>query len=85
MGGVTGGRAIDVLTFTDARRNLKAVMDRVTEDCAPVVITRQGAEAVVMVALSDWTAIQETMHLLSTPANAERLTQAMAELDAGWS
>jgi len=74
-----------VLTFTETRRNLTVVMDRVIEDRAPVMVTRQGAEAVVMVALSDWTAIQETMHLLSTSANAARLIRAMAELDAGWS
>lgn len=76
---------MDVLTFTETRRNLTVVMDRVIEDRAPVMVTRQGAEAVVMVALSDWTAIQETMHLLSTSANAARLIRAMAELDAGWS
>jgi antitoxin YefM len=75
--------AMDVITFTDTRQNLKDVMDRVTDDHAPVVVTRQKAEAVVMVALSDWNAIQETMHLLSTPANAARLTAGIAELDAG--
>ncbi len=74
---------MDVMTFTETRRNLKAVMDRVTEDREPVVVTRQGAEPVVIVALSDWDSIQETMYLLSTPANATRLRRAMAELDAG--
>ena len=40
---------MDVLTFTDTRANLKEVMDRVVKDHAPVVVTRQRAEAVVMV------------------------------------
>lgn len=74
---------MDVVTFTDTRQNLKDVMDRVTDDHTPVVVTRQKAESVVMVSLSDWNAIQETMHLLSTPANAARLTDAIAQLDAG--
>ena len=74
---------MDVLTFTDTRAKLKDVMDRVVEDRAPVVITRQKAESVVMVSLADWNAMEETMHLLSTPANASRLLAAIDELDAG--
>ena len=74
---------MNVLSFTDTRARLKAVMDRVVADRSPVVITRQKAEAVVMVSLSDWNSMQETMHLLSTSANAARLSAAISELDAG--
>lgn len=74
---------MDVLTFTDTRANLKEVMDRVVADHAPVIVTRQTAEPIVMVSLEDWKSIEATMHLLSTPANAGRLTAAIAELDAG--
>lgn len=74
---------MNVLSYSDTRANLKDVMDRVVQDKAPVVITRQKAEAVVMVSLADWNAMEETLHLLSAPANAARLREAMAELDAG--
>jgi len=74
---------MDVLTYSDTRANLKDVMDRVVEDRAPVIITRQKAEAVVMVSLADWNAMEETLHLLSTPVNAERLRASVRELDAG--
>jgi antitoxin YefM len=74
---------MDVLTYSDTRANLKEIMDRVVDDHRPVVITRQKAEAVVMISLADWTAIEETMHLLSSAKNAERLRSAIAELDAG--
>ena len=74
---------MDVLTYSDTRANLKDVMDRVVEDRAPVIITRQKAEAVVMVSLADWNAMEETLHLLSTPGNAERLRASVRELDAG--
>jgi antitoxin YefM len=72
---------MDVVSFSDARANLKGVMDRVVGDRTHVVITRQKAEAVVMVSLSDWNAMAETMHLLSTGKNAERLRQSIRELD----
>jgi antitoxin YefM len=74
---------MNVLTYSDTRANLKDVMDRVVEDRAPVVITRQKAEAVVMVSLADWNAMEETLHLLSSKTNAERLRAAIQELDAG--
>jgi len=58
-------------------------MDRVVEDHAPVLVTRQKAEAIVMVSLTDWNSMEETMHLLSSPRNATRLLESIAELDAG--
>jgi antitoxin YefM len=74
---------MDVLTFTDTRANLKEVMDKVVKDHAPVVVTRQKSEAVVMVSLADWHAMEETAHLLSSPANAIRLREAIAQLEGG--
>ena len=74
---------MDVISYSDTRANLKEVMDRVVEDRAPVVITRQKAEAVIMVSLADWNAMEETLHLLSSPVNARRLREAIAQLDAG--
>src|SRR5579864_1182644 len=74
---------MDVLTYSDTRAKLKEVMDRVVQDRRPVVITRQRAEAVVMVSLADWNAMEETLHLLSSHENAERLHEAIRELNAG--
>jgi antitoxin YefM len=73
---------MEVLTYSDARANLKEVMDRVVENHRPVVISRRKAEAVVMVSLADWAAIEETMHLVSRPKNASRLHAAIAQLGA---
>jgi antitoxin YefM len=76
-------RVMDVLTYTDARANLKDVMDRVVEDKTQVVVTRQKAGSVVVMSLEDWNAIEETLHLLSTSANADRLRESIAAADAG--
>jgi antitoxin YefM len=73
---------MNVVSYTDARANLKRVMDHVTVDKTQVVVTRQQAEAVVMVSLSDWNAMEDTLHLLSTRANADRLRDSIAALDA---
>jgi len=74
---------MDVRTYSHARANLKEIMDRVVADRAPVVITRQKAEAVVMVSLSDSNAMEETWRLASSPANASRLKEAIQQLEAG--
>ena len=73
---------MDVISYTDTRERLKDVMDRVVENHEPVVISRQKAESVVMVSLADWHAIEETMHLLSSANNAQRLKAAIEELNA---
>ena len=73
---------MDVLTYSDTRARLKAVMDRVVRDRTPVVVARKRGESVVMVSLADWSAMEETLHLVSSPANAQRLAAAIGQLDA---
>ena len=74
---------MQVFTYSDARAKLKELMDRVVDDMTQIVITRQKAESVVMLSLEDWNAISETMHLLSSPKNAERLHASIRQLDEG--
>jgi antitoxin YefM len=74
---------MDVVSYSEARAQLKQVMDRVVADHTPVVISRQRAESVVMVSLADWNAMEETLHLPSSDANARRLRAAVSQLDAG--
>jgi antitoxin YefM len=74
---------MSVLSYSEVRASFKEVMDRVVADRSEVIITRQRGDAVVMLALSDWTAIQETLNLLSSSRNAARLRDAIDELDVG--
>jgi antitoxin YefM len=74
---------VDVINYSDARQNLKGVMDRVVADMTEIVVTRRKGDAVVMVSLEEWNSINETLHLLSSPKNAERLLSAIHQLEAG--
>jgi antitoxin YefM len=74
---------MDSLSFSEARANLKAVMDKAVADRAPVAITRQRGEGVVMISQSEWNSIDETLYLLKSPKNAERLLEAVRGLEAG--
>lgn len=73
---------MDIMTYSDARAQLKGVMDRAIHDKQEVVVTRKKGESVVVVSLDTWNAITETLHLLSTPQNASRLRASIAQLDA---
>jgi antitoxin YefM len=74
---------MDVIKLANTPADLDKVMDRVVEDHTPVVVAREKAEAVVLVSLADWNAMEETAHLLSSPANAERLRRAIGQLESG--
>ena len=71
------------ITYTAARENLATTMDRVCQDRAPVVITRNRDQAVVMLSLDESEALEETAHLLRSPANARRLLTAIHQLESG--
>lgn len=74
---------MEVISYTAARQNLAETMNKVIEDHDTVIITRQKAGAVVMMSLEDFNSMHETMYLLSSPANAAHLRQALADIEAG--
>ena len=74
---------MDAITYSSARANLASTMDRVCSDHEPLIITRNGEKAVVMLSLEDYKALEETAYLLHSPANARRLLSSIAQLNAG--
>lgn len=67
----------DAISITEARANLKKVIDSVIDDHAPVAITRRGAGAAVVMGMDDYNGLLETVHLLSSPKGAARLLRAV--------
>ncbi|HET6410249.1 MAG TPA: type II toxin-antitoxin system prevent-host-death family antitoxin [Chthoniobacteraceae bacterium] len=74
---------MEAISYTAARENLAATMDKVCEDHEPVVITRKREQSVVMLSLEDFEALEETAHLLRSPANARRLLESIHALEGG--
>ena len=74
---------MDTVTYSTARANLADTMDRVCEDHEPIIITRNGEQAVVMMSLEDFKALEETSYLLRSPKNARRLLESIAALESG--
>jgi antitoxin YefM len=74
---------MNILSYSEARANLKKTMDEVCEDHSPAVITRQGGEAVVIMSLADYESMEETLYLLGSANNASRLLSSVAQIKAG--
>jgi antitoxin YefM len=70
-------------TFSDARANLARTWDQVIDDAEPILLTRVGSEPVVMISLSEYESMRETMYLRRSPRMAERIDTAIARFDAG--
>jgi antitoxin YefM len=65
-------------TYTHARANFAKLCDAAAEDREVVIIRRRDAEDVALIAADELSSLQETAHLLRSPANAARLLTALA-------
>ena len=72
-----------IISYSEARNSLKAVLDGVADDQDITVINRRdGSDAVVM-SLDHYQSVMETLHLMASPANAAKLAKAIAQDKAG--
>ncbi len=75
-----------VVTYSHARNALKSVLDDVLQDADMTIISRRDAEGdAVVMSLDYYNSLMETLHLLSTPANAAALARAIQQDRAGQS
>ena len=74
---------MQAISYSEARHDLKNVMDDACSNHEPILITRRKGESVVLVSLEDYESILESEYLLSSPANASRLLQSLKEAQSG--
>lgn len=74
---------MDAITYSHFRSQLSGVLDKVNDDHTPILITRQNGRPAVVMSLEDFQAYEETAYLMASPKNAERLNQAIAEINKG--
>ncbi len=70
---------MNTITINQAEASLRDVIQQIINDVEPTIVTMETGESVVMLSLDEYNAWQETLYLLSTPANAEQLVQSIAE------
>ncbi|MEI7842048.1 MAG: type II toxin-antitoxin system prevent-host-death family antitoxin [Gallionellaceae bacterium] len=73
---------MEAVTYSHTRQHLAEIMNKVSDDRAPVLITRQSGNPVVMMSLQDFNALEETAYLLRSPKNAKYLMESIEQLVA---
>ena len=72
-----------VVNFSEARNNLKFVLDRVSDDADYTIITRRDSDDAVVMSLDTFNSYMETFHLLRSPANAAHLAKSIEQYQSG--
>ena len=70
---------MDVVTYSELRRNLKTYMDKVYYDYEPLIIARKNAENLVLLSVHEYNSLVETDYLLRNEANAEHLKKSIKQ------
>jgi antitoxin YefM len=70
-------------TYSSLREKLASYLDQVTDDREVVIVRRRGARDVALISAHELAGLLETAHLLSSPKNAARLRQSIAEMERG--
>jgi antitoxin YefM len=69
--------------FTEFRTELKKYLDKVENNHETLVIKRKSGKGTVMISLDEYNSIMETVHLLSSKRNADRLYESIQQIKKG--
>ena len=69
--------------YTEFRTGLKKFLDKVEEDNETLIIKRGTGKGTVLLSLDEYNSIMETVHLLSSKANADRLFESIQQMKDG--
>jgi antitoxin YefM len=70
-----------VVNFSEARNNLKSILDQVTDDADYTVISRRDSSDAIVMSLDTYNSLMETFHLLKTPANVAHLMKSINQFN----
>jgi antitoxin YefM len=69
--------------YTEFRTRLKKFLDNVEENNETLIIKRGAGKGAVMISLDEYNSIMETLHLLSSKKNADRLYESIDQMKKG--
>jgi antitoxin YefM len=69
--------------YTEFRKDLKEYLDAVEENQETLIIKRGSGKGAVLISLEEYNSIMETLHLLSSQKNAQRLFESMEQMRSG--
>ena len=69
--------------YSEFRTQLKKYLDNVEENNEILIIKRGSGKGTVMISLDEYNSIMETVHLLSSKSNADRIYESMQQMKEG--
>ncbi|CAN5175920.1 hypothetical protein BH10PSE6_BH10PSE6_59660 [soil metagenome] len=76
-------RSMDTVSYGRSRQALDRLMDKVSDDRAPLIVKRPGKRPVVVMDLEEYRGMEETIYLMRSPANVRRLLRSVQAADRG--
>lgn len=71
------------VNYTNLRDNMKAYMDRVTDDYETMIVTRKDNKNVVMISEETYNNLMENVYVMGNKANYDWLMESKAQLEKG--
>lgn len=71
------------VNYTNLRENMKAYMDKVTDDYETMIVTRKDNKNVVMISEEAYNNLIENVHVMGNKANYDWLMESKAQLEKG--
>lgn len=69
--------------YSEFRERLKKYLDEVENNNETLIIKRKSGKGTIMISLDEYNSIMETMHLLSSKSNADRLYDSIRQMNVG--
>ncbi len=72
---------MQAVLYTHARNNLRELIDRACDDIDEYLITTKDKKQAVLISYDEYNALKETIYLLSSKTNRERLQDAIEQIE----
>jgi len=74
---------MQAMFYSAARNNLRSMIDSVCNDCEEYIITTKDNQSAVLISYEEYASMKETMYLLSSKTNRDRLMDSIEEIEKG--
>ncbi len=74
---------MDTVSYTSFRTNLAKMLDKVSRNHKPIMVTRQNGKPAIVMSVEDFSSYEETAYLMASPKNAKRLNEAISQIETG--
>jgi len=74
---------MQAMFYSAARNNLRSMIDSVCNDCEEYIITTKDNQSAVLISYEEYASMKETMYLLSSKTNRDRLLDSVEEIENG--